>query len=745
MYMRKWRRCAAAVMSMVLSACGGGGSDSTGTTPPVTTQQLVGRVWLGAVAKSTVTAYRLTNDGARTPLGSAVSAGDGTYLILANTPLGSVVQIEATGGTYSDAGSGTVRTLDVPLRLTYVVMADNGLLSISAMSEVASRVLDASFKAGADLASAVDGANQTVAAGARLQTFLGVDFYGTCADSVRCDALVVANTVSTMQRRWGVAHLEDVLQRLTEIWRGALYDDLIVPELVRAEFDQSVGLNATTRAWTLGVGPITADDFPRYYPAGTPGPDPAMRMPDGNYFVLEEPPFGDAPSRALHRFNQRGALSAIEGSPEGQLDVHPFSTVTDGMFTDGEVAIGRWVGGFLRGNFGPSENGTAYAVGIPAPDRTDCAFELFNLTAATAVSPLDSNTNHTNPPALLLPGSQMSIQHLGAGHARLTWDLTFQLGDGSTQRIQRDESILQAWRGVPFREDQSSIAYESADTGPTPPSGVPFSLSGPMMRAGANGDKIVARMAFNFASVAAVFTRTDTVPPRDDICAADLATASPIATPPTGLSHFFSRDIQAEGLITWKSDGSPGAMFSDTTNPVQTLAIDPAASTRELVGARSATIGRIYGAFPSIFTDEPAVRSVSYATAVEPNFDVSTPPMSFHLKSATTPLVRIVGQGWTREVVSGHIDSATLSLTPGINQGIVNPFSGEGTLTISGVVAGIPYHVEAAYVSLYMRPATFFGDSIAGAVADQDAQHAVVVVRPQYGSLAEFSLLLERD
>ncbi len=743
MVLRGSLRTGSAALLIVLASCGGGGGDSGGNSPPVQAKEhLVGRVWIGPVAQSVVTAYRLAADGSRTPLESATSNAEGSYAMDADAPAGSVIQIEAVGGLYKDSRTGLARTLDVPLRLTFVAQTPNGSLTISALSEVATRVL-ASMPPSGDLVADVRSANDLVSNTARLPNFVGLNLGGPCSFATVCEVAFVAASISTMQRRWALSSLEEVLQRLTVIWSGGTYDERLVPELVRAEYEQSQGADPLIGQLTLGsIGPIDANALPFWIPNGAPGPDPSMRMPDGVYAVLSDEPSNQGPVQAMHRFNQRGALVAIEGASTGHA-IRQFSTVTDDLYADGEVSIGRWFGGALASGVNVfATNGTNYALGLPAPLRIDCAFELFDLAAATAVTqPFVTR----NPAVQLLGGSRMSVQHLGDGHDRLAFDVSFMLPDGSTQRVQTDQGILQAWQGARFEGAQSNIVHLLSSS-PGGLSGLAFDYRGQVMRAGAAGDKIVQNMQFNGSPFAAVFKRTDVVPPRADICAPDNATATPISQlPPGGPYRYLSRDLQTSGLVTWRGDGSVGTIVGDVSAQPVELSVDPSVSSRELASSGLATIGRVFGPYGVIFGDEPATRSVTYATVSSLALDQSAPPMTFQLKTATTPVVRAVDPGWSREIVSGHIDSAVLVLTPGISNGMINPYTGEGTLSITGVVGGVPYQVDAKYVSLHMMSGSFSGEAVLGSVSGPDARYAVVVVYPQYGAVAEFALILERQ
>ena len=72
------------------------------------------------------------------------------------------------------------------------------------------------------------------------------------------------------------------------------------------------------------------------------------------------------------------------------------------------------------------------------------------------------------------------------------------MSDGSTRRIQSDQGVLQAWHGSQF---QQHLQADWLGYGGSP-------LGGTILRAGATGDKLVAKMQLDTASFAAVFKRS---------------------------------------------------------------------------------------------------------------------------------------------------------------------------------------------------------------------------------------------
>jgi hypothetical protein len=122
----------------IVAACGGGGggesASGTGAAPPVS-----GYVVKGPVASTTVALYSVAVDGTRTALGTAASDATGFYRFNVTPPVGAVILVEASGGTYTDEISASRVALPAPLRAVTVAPGTPLQLSISPFSEAAAR------------------------------------------------------------------------------------------------------------------------------------------------------------------------------------------------------------------------------------------------------------------------------------------------------------------------------------------------------------------------------------------------------------------------------------------------------------------------------------------------------------------------------------------------------------------------------------------------------------------------------
>src|SRR5882672_9605942 len=134
------RFLAVVLIAASLASCGGGGGSASAPPPPP--PPLSGQIVKGPVAAATVSLYSVDVEGTKVLLGATTSDPTGLYSFNIAPAMGSVILVEASGGTYRDEISASLVPLSGALRGAAVVTSAAQRLTVSPFSDAAVREID---------------------------------------------------------------------------------------------------------------------------------------------------------------------------------------------------------------------------------------------------------------------------------------------------------------------------------------------------------------------------------------------------------------------------------------------------------------------------------------------------------------------------------------------------------------------------------------------------------------------------
>lgn len=768
------------LLMLLLAGCGGGGGDGGGSTSAASVSGYVAK---GPVAGATVSVYSVAPDGARTLLSTTTSDSNGAYRFDIVPPAGTVLLVEATGGSYVDemsglsSGGATLRALAVgngaDLRVTVTPLTEVAVL------EVESTAPPPDWSAASVAAATAMVADSTGLPG--FAQFVPIDLRSPGQIAAASDddffGSLVLGAFAGMQHRLGgsggPAPLSDALSAL----RAALkdpYDDLYNPLLLLG-FVDFIDLTALAPDAKRGLkGSLLLDnsfasdaDIAAALPSGLPTGNASAPMPDNTLEVVpdlnivREWPVGTL-------FNSRGALYAYGISANFGTYKYLYSGNVAELYGDGEVGIGRWRGGVMFDALDGAgleqlaspqilapDNGVVYAVALPATELPACGVRTLPHVASTA--PTQTAGLGFKPVTGLTADSAISVQYTGNG-ALVAFDIGLRFTDNSTVRVVSTGGISAPWASG-IQTDGNRAFNFSITPAAAPPQLPGLRLDANGILAGTGGRKVSAKLRIYSTQVdamtlAAAFSGPNTVDTGG--CATGAPGDGSTIDPPLADGTYWtlagtdSTDSLYRGVPLLATISPSGSLLTaGHSGQLPQLSIPAATPTFELFGNAYAAIGRARG--PFTLRGNAHDRSLPFAVAQAATTLPTTGIRSYVMVAASAAIAVTQVGGVITELPAGHVSAATVDVNFGESPwGTASPFYGSVRYSISGSVSGASFEfstpigsggqpVDAVY---YRDSGTFSDFGVEGALSGPNGEFMILRFHRAIGSAPVQGVLL---
>ena len=758
------RVLAGCLTAAIVAACGGGGESDA--QPPAVS----GYVVKGPVASTTVALYSVAVDGTRTALATTASDATGFYRFDVKPPVGAVILVEASGGTYTDEISASRVALPAALRAVTVAPDIPLQLSISPFSEAAAREIDSGSPKNWS-AGRVGQVNAAFAdnSAAFLQ-LTPADFSSDdAASSATADDFVLgllSGGFSGMLHQLGSPQTPALFDQALGAVRTVLadpYDDQFAPRWLRGivDFIDVTGLSAANKRELKGVltlrNAFASDpEIAAALPTGVATGSASAAMPNDAFELV--PDLNMVPQSPVGTlFNARGALVAYQIGSSFNTYRYLYSGSVGELYGDGDIGIGRWHGGVvfdaadgrtLDGATNPqvlsASQGTAYALGRPATGVPSCGIRLAALVGSTL--PTQTAGPGVKTVTGLTRSSRIAVQYFGA-KAYVGLDIGLQMADGSVFQATTTGGLSAPWASGASTGANGSFSMFFLQAGP--PGQLPelqIDMNG--LLAGAGGRKVVVKLRIRSPDVdamtlAAAFSAPDTAPDTSGCATSSTGDGSAISPAPVDGTYavFAGLDSSSSlwmGVPLLTSFRPSGAILTAGLFPGQPqLTIPSDTPMFELAGNAEVAIGRAMG--PFTLRGVNYARSLPFAAAKAPGVFPTSGSRRYTVVSSSAVIAAVSAGGTVREL-TGQISNATVDIYFGENPpGTANPWYGSVLYSIQGTVGGTQFTLTnprdstggVSPLTYFRDGAAFSGSEVEGAVSGANAQFAVL--RFQFG------------
>jgi hypothetical protein len=728
-----------------------------------------GYVVKGPATGATVNLFSVAADGAKTLIESTTSDATGRYSFSATPTAGSVVLVEASGGSFLDEITAQRVPLTSTLRALAVGTGAPIFISLTPFSETAVREIELTTPQEwtASRASAVNTEYSEAFAVANLLAFKPVDFrdLSSIASSSDDDFFLALQlgAFSGMLHRLGnpqsVTTFAEAMRALRVTSKDP-YDDEFTTAILGGvlDFIDVSAYPADTKRSLKGLFALRNEfalesEIAAAMPTGRASGFGIAPMPNNvlewvpNVGMARQSPIGSM-------FNSRGALIAYQLSPSFPTYRYLYSGSVGELYADGDVGIGRWHGGLMFDATDgaaldvlvnpvvlDAENGLPYAMARPATNLPSCGVRTLTLAGSTMTTQTAGFV--FKPVTGLTPDSEIAVQYSGP-IAYLGFDIGLQFSDGSSFRATTLGGAKAPWAsGVSTTND----GYFSLSFAPTnPPAQLPdLRIDANGILAGFSGRKTALMIRLysphvDAMTLSAAFNGPETISDTSACTPSGAGDGSSVNPVPTDDWYwlFGSADSMTDLYrgaplqAAFTATGSLSRAGFDLNAPI--LAIPPESATFDLFGTGGAVIGRVKGPFN--FDGAQFNQSLPFAAAKPAGSLPLTGTRQYRLVSASAPIVFLQSDGVVQELPPGQVTNAALSINFGeFPTGIPSPFYGSVRFSIDLDVAGLSFNLTNSVDSTgtvrdvrYSRDSGNFGGSTAieGAISGPTGEYAVV-------------------
>jgi hypothetical protein len=688
---------------LILSACGGGGGSGAETAKPasINTNSLTGFVIKGPTAEATVSLFRLSENGQRAFIKSAVTGTDGAFSMQYSLNPGDVYLFEAVGGRYKDEIDGKVEQLSAPLRAIFVASGIEKSFVLSVISEslmIELERLTATNKWSAALVSSVE---KKVLQELGLPSLYGLNytdlqtFKGTTATNISEDEFSFSFLIGIFSGAWSEIKSRDSSASLSDALKS--FQDFNV---VGSDDDKLNSIFSAGLVRYVEKVPFLAEFKSRLFALAYLAPDANIAVFKGaessgssdgtvtsgmqRYLNIRS----NASSETTDTiFNKRGALIGFGLSKSFNSYSYLGSGSVADVFATSEIAIGRWNSGYsylsgvsydnATGVFSPNnsratdlQGGEVYATGVPATTLPTCGKVVMSVKAQTKqFVGIDNSKSFVLDQTSKL-GFQFANGTIYVGYELIMVDS--QGGRSTFKSVGGAEA--------PSQTLESNMEFRSFDT-PVPPSGESLGLSG--LLAGNGGTSAVIRVFSSLktpqsADLAAAFTANRAV----ENCFTPVFGNRGLVDPLPVSGDWYDFNVSDRRLIVQSLDFFPNG----TPNYFGTRGVT-STSSYEKSGNSAAGIGVMVPPFTVFSIGEPFKFPVVYSylnLGVPSGVLPSTGIGRYRLKSSTPVLV-----SYPSVLVSSEIAIQTAVLKIYFDQnpiGTISQFYGTCELKINNEV-----------------------------------------------------------
>ena len=763
---RMIRRFACALAAaFVLSGCGGGGgSSSQPTTEQTQAASAQGSVLLGLTVGATVRIHEVQSNGQLRLLAQTVTNASGRFTLPSTIQVGTLLLIEANGGSYTNEMSGASEVLDIPLRAVGLYSGPTQRWNLTAFSEVATRYLIEEIpmvqwtSRTQDIRDRLD----RMAAGLGLNSLsdhspvdlVSSNAWETAEQSDDIQASFLAGSYEGFRARLNLGNHSAGLEQLYKLLVVDGDDDILsnafqagsVNFIDRTTFSAEDKRRMRSEILT-GLPNASDAELAAAVPQGESSGQGTASMSRFGLVMLTGTPEAITTLSDPFFFNQRGALIAYKVSGGENLFRYLQTSSVAEVYADGIAAIGRWNGGgtALIENLGEENSQVralgntvnrhvTYAIGQPVAVAPTCGVRRYRLMAQTKPITETGTTANTTLEGIEIPTGQASVSFIN-GQARWHWGLTLKLKDETTVSLGQPQ--LPPSTGQLIANVSQQFRVDTYGTN---------RVSGHAMIAGQDASRIVMDLVYESSSptylrerlalVLVSDTPLDTSACEPNAGSSGLSALSPLPLDGTHAAGGLSLIPGAPLALSWgaqvnfSSRGTP----ANLVNQSGALTIgDTQGGILELQGDAELQIGRISGVV-SVDGTSLGRREVPYFVGKASTNLPTTGVVRYTLSRSTSALLFPLGSS-SPLPTRGQIDGVVLEVDFGDGQGwprvgvnVTGRFDGEAFTTSLPLSAW-----NTTSLSLNRSVASITHESLEGVITGATADRAGLVLNLPLG------------
>jgi hypothetical protein len=645
---------------LTLFGCGGGGGSSsvaeTSQPASITANLLSGFVIKGPTDGATVSLFRLSENGQRAFIKSAITGADGSFSMQYSLNPGDVYLFEAVGGQYKNEIDGKVEQLSASLRAIFVASGIEKSFVLSAVSESLMIEIERSAATNKWSAALVSISEKKVLQELGLSSLYGLNYIdlqtlkGTAATNISNDDFTFSFQIGIFSGAWNEIRSRDASVSLSDALKS--FQDFTV---AGSDDDKLNSIFSAGLVRYVEKVPFLTEFKSRLYALAYLAPDANIAVfkgaessggSDGTVTNGKQRYLSIRPNAAMETtdtiFNKRGALIGFGLSKSFNSYSYLGSGSVADVFSTSDVAIGRWNRGYsyssgvsydkVTGVFSPNnaiatdlQGGEVYATGVPATTLPTCGKVVMSLKSLTK----QFIGTDSSKPFVLDPTSKLGFQFAN-GAIYVGYELTMVDSQGGRSTF---KSVGGA--EAPSQTLESNMEFRSFDT-QLSPSGESLGFSGLLV--GNGGKSAVIRVYSSLKTpqsvgLAAVFTANGAV----ENCVTPIFSNRGLVDPLPVSGDWYDFNVSDTRLIVQSLDFFPNG----TPNYIGTSGVT-SASSYEKSGNSAAGIGVMAPPFTVFSIGEPfkfpvvySYRNLGVPSGVLPTTGIGT----YRLKSSTPVLV----------------------------------------------------------------------------------------------------------